>query len=611
MFTSDLINYKRFKSRTVEVGNIGIGYANPIRIQTMTNTLLSDIQATVEQVKLCFENGADLVRISIPSMNDIENLKTVISKIHQVIVDKPIIADIHFSPEIAMAACDIVEKVRINPGNFVKSNKKSYTDDEYKAELLEIEKKLVPLLEKCKKNGKAIRIGTNYGSLSQRIIYKYGNTVEGLVNATLEYIEICRKHDFHDIIVSIKASNPVLMVQANRLLVEKMTELGWAYPLHLGVTEAGSNIEGRIKSAVGIGALLIDGIGDTIRVSLTEAPEKELPVCQKIVNHIKKYKNSTKLPEVKEFFFNPFSFERRETYQIKNIGGSKTPVVFADATTEDITFGDFKPDYIITSEAIGGDFWLSGVKTIVNYYEWNKDSESLPLLTVKEYLDFDDANQHLFVKLTLDDLTDDFIKKLKKFQNAVLIVETKTDNIKGELRLFFHKLISQKCKAPVILKLTYDSEDLEEIAIKSAIDSSIFLIDGLTDGIFIDAPLITEKSKLIDLSFDILQASHRRLSKTEFISCPSCGRTHFDLETVTEKIKERLSHLKGLKIAIMGCIVNGPGEIADADYGYIGSGKNKISLYKGKKLVKKNIDEKIAVDELINLIKENGDWIDV
>ena len=611
MFTPGLINYKRFKSRTVEVGNIGIGNDNPIRIQTMTNTLLSDITATVEQVKLCYENGADLVRISVPSLNDIENLKLVLSDIHQVIVDKPIIADIHFNPEIAIASCDLVDKVRINPGNFVKSKNGEYSEKEYKAELKEIEKKLVPLIEKCKKNGKALRIGTNYGSLSQRIIYKYGNTVEGLVNATLEYLEICRKHDFYDIVVSIKASNPVLMVQANRLFVEKMTELGWKYPIHLGVTEAGSNIEGRVKSAVGIGALLIDGIGDTIRVSLTEAPEKELPVCQKIVNHIKKYHNATELPEINKIFFNPFSFERRETYRIGKIGGAKVPVVIADATTEDITFGDFKPDYVLTSATIGGDFWQTGVKTIVNYYEWSKDSQNLPLLTADEYLNFKDKNQNLFVRVTLDDLSNDFIKKLNDFQNAVLIAETKTDNIKGEFRLFFHKLISNKCKAPVIIKLSYDTDDLEDLALKAAIDSSIFLIDGLADGIFIDAPLITDKAKIIDLSFDILQASHRRLSKTEFISCPSCGRTHFDLETVTEKIKERLSHLKGLKIAVMGCIVNGPGEIADADYGYIGAGKNKISLYKGKKLVKKNIDEKIAVDELINLIKENGDWIDV
>lgn len=612
MYCKSLFNYSRFPSPTIKVGDLNLGASEPIRIQTMTNTLLSETQKTTEQVISCFEKGADMVRISVPSIKDIEHLKDVMINIKKIIIDKPIIADIHFNPKIALAACQFVDKIRVNPGNFVIINKNQeiYNEIKYKKELKEIEQKFGELLDKCKISNKTIRIGTNHGSLSKRIITKYGNTAKGLVQATMEYLEICKNKNFDNIVVSIKASNPTIMVMANRLLAEEMQKKQMIYPIHLGVTEAGSGLEGRIKSAIGIGALLVDGIGDTIRVSLTEAPEKELPVALTIINHIKKIANSPKLPESNVKFFDPFSFQRRKTYKINNIGGNSAPIVILNSFNQEIYFDKFLPDYVICSQSQSADPWLNNITAIVDIREWDENSKNIPLMSIENYMAFDKKEQPCFVKAHFEELNKNLINKIEKNKNAIFVAEAYSDNKIGELRMFFAKLKQYNSTAPVIIKLNYTTDDINTLAIDAAIDSSVFFIDGLADGIYIDDEKINEKEAITDISFEILQSSHRRLVKTEFISCPSCGRTNFDIEEVTDKIKKTMSHLKGIKIAVMGCIVNGPGEIADADYGYIGSGKHKVSLYKGKNLVKKNIPDTIAVEELKKLIKENGDWIE-
>ncbi|MEA3451820.1 MAG: (E)-4-hydroxy-3-methylbut-2-enyl-diphosphate synthase [Bacteroidota bacterium] len=613
MYCKSITNYSRFNSKEVFVGEISLGNKNPIRIQTMTNTKTTDIETTSEQIISCFENGADFVRVTTPSMKDVDALKKVQLNIRKYLFDKPIIADIHFNPKIAFEACKTVQKIRINPGNFVdkkSSNKKKYTNEEYNKELDKISDKLKPLLQECRRTNTSIRIGTNHGSLSDRIINKYGNTIKGLVESTFEFLQICQTHDFDDVIVSIKASNPTIMIQANRMFVTEMYKKNLNYPIHLGVTEAGNGIEGRIKSALGIGALLIDGIGDTIRVSLTEKPEKELPVALAITNYITEKQKYEKLDEIDELFFEPFSFSRRKTFQINNIGGSKVPIVIADSRDIDIEFSDFLPDYVITTKREAGNFMMHDLQTIINFSDWNKNSNSIPLLTEKEYSQNYNLFDFCFIEANYVNLSKNLIEKINQNKNVIFIATAKGKNKVGEIRLLYSFLKKMKCKAPVVIKLDYDTEKEDDFIIKASIDSSIFAIDGLADGIFLNAKSLENKATTTDISFKILQASHRRLTKAEFISCPSCGRTLFDLEAVTEKVKIKTSHLKGVKIAIMGCIVNGPGEVADADYGYIGSGKDTVSLFKGKTIVKKDINEKFAVDELINIIKENDDWVD-
>jgi len=613
MYCKSLTNYTRFESNEVFVGKISLGHKNPIRIQTMTNTKTSEVETTSEQILSCFENGADFVRVTTPSLKDVDALKKIQLNIRKYLFDKPIIADIHFNPKIAFEACKTAQKIRINPGNFTdkKSNKTNkYSDTEYQKELDNISNKLKPLLEECKRTNTAIRIGTNHGSLSDRIINKYGNTVKGLVESTFEFLQICQTNDFHNVVVSIKASNPTIMIQANRMFVSEMHKRNLNYPLHLGVTEAGNGSEGRIKSALGIGALLVDGIGDTIRVSLTEKPENELPVALAITKYIAERKNCNKLNEINELFFEPFCFSRRKTYQINNIGGTKVPVVITDGRNIDIEFSDFIPDYIITTKREAGDFMMHNLQTIINFSDWDKNSNCIPLLTEKEYSQNNNLFDFCFIETNYTNLSKNLIEIVNKNKNAVFIATAKSNNKIGEIRLFYSLLKNLECQAPVVIKFDYITKNEEELIIKASIDASVFTIDGLTDGIFLNAKSLKDKATTTDISFKILQAAHRRLTKAEFISCPSCGRTLFDLEAVTEKVKKATSHLKGIKIAIMGCIVNGPGEVADADYGYIGSGKHTVSLFKGKTIVKKDINEKSAVNELINIIKENDDWVD-
>jgi len=613
MYCNSFTNYERFDAKEVAVGKIIMGKHQPVRVQTMTNTMTRNIEDTTNQILVCFENGADLVRITTPTIADVDALKEIKSHLKNYLFDKPIVADVHFNPKVAIAAARVADKVRINPGNFVDSKKfkaVEYSDKEYKAELNKIKEVCEPLIEVCKKCKTVLRIGTNHGSLSDRIVSRYGNTEKGLVQATIEFLEICKELDYDDVVVSIKSSNPTVMVHSNRLLVHEMKKRNLNYPIHLGVTEAGNSLEGRIKSALGVGALLVDGIGDTIRISLTEKPEKELPVAIKIVDYVSKRTEQDKLPEIKNKIFEPYSFQKRETYQIGDIGGGKVPIVIADAENVVLSLNESVPDYVITSKKEEGEYLMSELKTILKASEWTSESNSIPLFSPEEYVTEESEFEYCFVEASYDELSKDFIKKAEKKKNVVFIAKAKGNNVIGELRLFYSILEKNGCKAPVIINLNYNVSDIEKFGIYSAIDSSVFFVDGLADGILLRNCSIEDQSVAIDISFEILQAAHRRLSKTEYISCPSCGRTLFDLEEVTEKVKKSTKHLKGLKIAIMGCIVNGPGEVADADYGYIGSGNKVVTLFKGKVPVKKNIKEENAVDELIGLIKENGDWVE-
>ena len=562
----------------------------------------------------------------------------------------PLIADIHFTPNAAELAARIVEKVRINPGNYVDKKKFEqfeYTDQEYQEELDRIRERFSPLVKVCKEYGTAMRIGTNHGSLSDRIMNRFGDTPLGMVESALEFVRICEDLDYHSIVLSMKASNPQVMVQAYRLLIQKMEEEGMNYPIHLGVTEAGGGEDGRIKSAVGIGALLEDGIGDTIRVSLTEDPEYEAPVAISLADRYKSRINHSSIKPITEIPIDPINYKRRETIEISGIGGSSVPVVLADyslrriSSQKDLTDIGYRYDepsdkwYLADAAAdiifLGKqniDFEIpENLKLIVDYDEWTKlDSKKLrfPLLIKNEYLRINlPAEQIKFLRLRFSDFDNELSAKIKNDQKLVLVIETDNEHAMAELRRFFFELINQGIKNPVIIKRDYYTHSLDDDRLYSSTDFGGLLIDGLGDGVW-----LTSKSEQLDAEktsrltfvkesnekflnrtlFGILQATRTRISKTEYIACPSCGRTLFDLQETTEMIRKRTEHLKGVKIAIMGCIVNGPGEMADADYGYVGSGVDKITLYKGKEIVKRSVPSSQAVDELIGLIKEDGNW---
>lgn len=598
MYCLSLTNYRRLITKIVKIGSLDIGANMPIVIQTMTNTTTKDINKTIEQSEKCILNGAQMVRITTPTIEDVNAMGEIV-KILKIKYPKSVfIADIHFSPKVAIEAAKVADKIRINPGNFV--NSKKY--DSIEKELEDVQANIKELIDVCKKNKTTIRIGTNHGSLSPRILEKYGNTPLGLVQATIEYIQIFEKLGFEDIVISLKSSNPIVMVQSNRLFVQKMIELNRIYPIHLGVTEAGNKREGRIKSALGIGALLVDGIGDTIRVSLTEAPQNELSVCKKIVSYINGRTNSDLFSEIEQLFFDPFSFDKRKTEKIFGIGGNEDCKVVTLSKNNKIETNEFEPDFVILD--------LYSKKRLINKNDFynNNFENTIPIVSLTEFHFFFDFIKSCAITISLSEINDELISRIKLKKNIILILKPNSNNILGELRTFFYYLHISKCQAPVIINLEYDEKELEDFEIKSAIDLSVFLIDGFADGIIISNKAFETTKEEIDISFEILQASHRRISKTEFISCPSCGRTLFDIEKVAEKVQNATKHLKGLKIAIMGCIVNGPGELADADYGYVGAGKNLVNLFKGKQAVKININEKNAVEELINIIKDSGDW---
>ncbi len=589
MWKPNPYNYSRRPTNRVKIGKLLLGGENPIRVQSMANTDTNDVKGSVEQYFRIVNAGGELVRFTVQGMKEAESVKQIHTEIKEK-SDVPLVADIHFNSKIANITAEFLEKVRINPGNFVGNTRKTdYTEQEYKEEFEKIKIRFTQLIGICKKKQTALRIGVNHGSLSERMMNRWGNSPEGMVESCMEFLEICQDEEFHDVVISMKSSNTVLMMQAVRLLVQRMERIGYKYPIHLGVTEAGDGEDGRIKSAVGIGGLLADGIGDTIRVSLSEEPECEIPVARKLVEYVQNRQNHDSIEPclVEDIDIKPFV--KRETYKIENIGGDTVPVVLSK--TKNI-FG-FQADYYF----ISNDLIKSNEGK--EYRVITKES----LQKVNEEM--------IFLRLKYDDLDNSLIDFLKSKENVVIVFENQHVNPIGEMRAFAHRLIAQKCRTPILLMKSYSEKDLETFQIKSATDFGVLFVDGLIDGICLINQFeeVTNKD-VVSTAFGILQASRKRTTKTEFISCPGCGRTLFRLQDVISRVKNRTSHLKGLKIGIMGCIVNGPGEMADADYGYVGAGKGKISLYKKQECIKRNVPEKQAVEELIKLIQVNGDWVE-
>ena len=578
--------YKRRHTIPVNAGVTEIGGPSPIRVQSMTNTDTNDTAASVAQAIRIIEAGGELVRLTAQGTREAANLKNIRRELTQMGYNTPLVADIHFVAQAAFEAAHHVEKVRINPGNFADAAKRfkkiEYTEAEYINELANIRYKFVPFLALCKEKGVAIRIGVNHGSLSDRIMSRYGDTAEGMVESCMEYLRIAREMSFDDVVISIKASNTRVMVHTVRLLVATMLHEDMHYPLHLGVTEAGDGEDGRIKSAVGIGALLADGIGDTIRVSLSEEPELEIPVALQLVNYMKERENHAPIPDYDTSLFHPFSYRKTVTNAVNDTGGNNVPVVVGESVNDE----EIQADYV------AGKLCLFSTKT---------NSRS-PLVTqIRE----PEANQFLVLRDTDVETFD----PAKAGENTIVILHTGNANIHAALRSARLRLYAKGCRQPVIFKITYSEPDAIGFALKAATDAGNLFLDGLGDGLWLANPNITPRT-VINTAFGILQASRVRMTKTDFISCPGCGRTLFNLQETIKSIKERTSHLKGLKIGIMGCIVNGPGEMADADYGYVGAGKGRISLYKGQQCVEKNIRAEEAVEKLIQLIKENNDWVE-
>lgn len=611
-----LFQYTRLKTREVKVGSIKMGGENPVRIQSMTSTNTLDTEKTVEQSLRIIKAGGELVRITAQGVKEAENLENIKKGIRDAGFDTPLAADIHFNPKAAFKAAEIVEKVRINPGNFVDKRasftKVDFTDEEYQAELAKIAEKFVPLLDICKTSKTALRIGVNHGSLSDRIMSRYGDTPEGMVESAMEFLRICLQENFLNVVISLKSSNTRVMVYANRLMIAKMKEEGMDFPLHLGVTEAGEGEDGRIKSAVGIGTLLADGIGDTLRVSLTEAPEEEIPVAQKLMVYITERCNHKPIKQIDSIGVDFFNYKKRETIVVDQIGGSNHPVVIAKQESR----GDLKPEFVYVGDRFLIDSHNEDSVFIIDESGWDQHifdhDKVVPLFkSINDFYFSENQSKRInFLLLNCNEINNESLQKIKSFKNVVLILESTNANGFADQRAAFLKLMNVHSEIPVIIKRSYKENNIEDLQLKAACDIGGLFLDGLGDGIWIDNTGSIEEQDISNTSFGILQASRVRTSKTEYISCPGCGRTLFDLQETTKKIREKTSHLKNLKIGIMGCIVNGPGEMADADYGYVGAGPGKITLYKNKEVIKKNISEEKAVEELIQLIKDNGDWVE-
>ena len=631
-YCSSLTSYHRWPTREVMVGSVAVGKKNPIRIQSMTTTDTMDTENTISQSIRMIEAGCEIVRITAPSIKEAKNLKYIRQGIRKKGYDTPLVADIHFTPNAAEVAARIVEKVRINPGNFADRKKfetHEYSDKAYENEIERLNNKFSPLVKVCKEYGTAMRIGTNHGSLSDRILSRYGDTPLGMVESAMEFLRICGYWNYHEVILSMKASNTQVMVQAYRLLVKKMVDEGMNYPLHLGVTEAGDGEDGRIKSSVGIGALLEDGIGDTIRVSLTEEPEFEIPVAKLMAQRYKEGFTLEPLEKIVSLPYDPFFHSRRKTTNINGIGSDYVPRVFSDLSRYDnIRPKDLAPlGYLYSKEQdkwhlseqavdylyVGDnkiEFELPGTLSIIqNSKIWKENDQSYPVFNLDNYRTTSKrSNQMNFLFIDDKTITDELKLILKADKTIVLILRNSDEHSVMLHRKFIIDMFGLGITAPVILNRSYNDISNLDFQIKSSIDIGSLYIDGLGDGVWVDFG--SEYGIVNQTVFGILQASRMRISKTEYISCPSCGRTLFDLQETTSKIREVTNHLKGVKIGIMGCIVNGPGEMADADYGYVGTGNGYISLYKGQELVKRNIPTDGAVEALIGLIKEHGDWID-
>lgn len=610
----DYFNYSRRQADEVYVGATPMGGANPIRIQSMTNTVTMDTEACIEQAKRIIDAGGEYVRLTTQGVREAENMKNINIGLRSQGYNTPLVADVHFNPKVAEVAALYAEKVRINPGNYVDAartfKKLEYTDEEYAQEIQKIRERFVPFLNICKQNHTAIRIGVNHGSLSDRIMSRYGDTPAGMVESCMEFLRICVEEHFTDVVISIKASNTVVMVKTVRLLAEQMEKEGMAFPLHLGVTEAGDGEDGRIKSALGIGALLSDGLGDTIRVSLSEAPEAEIPVARKLVDYVLERQNHPYIPgaEAAEFCYtNPV---RRTTVAVHNIGGSHQPVVISVRLDKNMEINEqFKPDYIYCGQNLP-EVRREDVAYIVDANVWDGTANTYPAFNYQQLVELHHCQASLkFLFAPYMGLNEEAMACLHFHPEVVIVAQSNHPNRLGEFRGIVHQLMVQGLGNPVVFFQLYQEAVLEDLQIKSAADMGALLFDGFCDGILLynHGGAIADV-KVDETAFGILQAGRVRISKTEYISCPGCGRTLYDLESTIARIKEATSHLKGLKIGIMGCIVNGPGEMADADYGYVGAGRGKISLYKQKECIEKNIPEDQAVEKLIELIKANGDY---
>lgn len=610
----DYFNYTRRKSSEVHIGNTPMGGNNPIRIQSMANVSTMDTEAAVSQAIRMIEAGAEYVRFTAQGEREAHNLGEIRKKLKADNYNTPLVADIHFNPRAADVAATTVEKVRINPGNYVDKvktfNLLEYTDEEYAIELQKIRDRFIPFLDICKKQGTAIRLGVNHGSLSDRIMSRYGDTPEGMVASCMEFLRICKEENFPNVVISIKASNTVIMVETVRLLVQTMDAEDMHYPLHLGVTEAGEGEDGRIKSAVGIGTLLADGIGDTIRVSLSEDPEAEMPVARKLRDYILEREGHTPIQATMAQNFNRIKISRRVSRMVEGIGGTAMPIVISDRSNGDFEF-DYSslPDFIYIGKE-DPDNLPNTFRLLVDALFWKERPNAYPCFIASEIDELKNYSTALkFIRLTYADMNDHVLEVLKADPTVVVLLSTHHRNGVGSQRAAMHKLLIAGCDVPVVLHHDYCEREVESLQLKSAADLGPLLLDGFGDGVMIHNEGL--HAQIADrCMFGILQAARVRISKTEYISCPSCGRTLYDIQSTIARVKEATSHLKGLKIGIMGCIVNGPGEMADADYGYVGAGRGQISLYKGKECILRNIPEAEAVERLVQLIKDNGDWQD-
>ncbi len=637
LYCNSLTQYSRYKSRVVTIGDVPLGGDNPIRIQSMTTTDTMNTIATVEQSIRMIDAGCEYVRITAPSIKEAQNLELIKKELRARGYNTPLIADIHFTPNAAELAARIVEKVRVNPGNYADKKKFEnieYTDATYVSELDRIRERFTPLVKICKEYGTAMRIGTNHGSLSDRILSRYGDTPLGMVESALEFLRICEDNNYYNIVLSMKASNPQVMVQAYRLLILKMQELNMNYPLHLGVTEAGEGEDGRIKSAVGIGTLLEDGIGDTVRVSLTEDPEFEIPVAKNLVERYSDRANHKSIPEILSLPYSPYDFQKRLSKEIQNIGGSNVPRVVADfSEKQKITpaslfavgynysvpldkwnLTDQACDYIFAGDN-SIDFQIPGTLGLIyNASAWNalKDkTRSYPLFSFDEFMKATNKSESVnFISITINELLSFSNSQIHEFPNCIFVLQTSNMHGMAEQRRIFVEFLNNSISIPVIIKRNYSNVPEEKFQLHASTDFGALFLDGFGDGIWISQTNCTAPKNVNAIAFGILQATRTRISKTEYISCPSCGRTLFDLQETTAKIRSRTDHLKGIKIGIMGCIVNGPGEMADADYGYVGTGTDKITLYKGRDVVERNVNSEKAVDALVELIKKHGDWVE-
>ncbi len=592
-------NYTRRTSDQIQVGSVFLGGTNPVRVQSMANTDTNNTDDSVAQCIRIVEAGGEIVRFTAQGVKEAENLKNI----HQALREKgfgvPLVADIHFVAQAADVAAQYVEKVRVNPGNFigmVRRDSPDYTEEEYQAEYAKIRERFTQLIHICKQHHTAIRIGVNHGSLSERMMNRWGDTPRGMVESCLEFLQVCIDEQFYNVVISMKASNTLSMVHAVRLLVHEMDQRDMHFPLHLGVTEAGDGEDGRIKSAVGIGAMLQDGIGDTIRVSLSEEPEAEIPVARQLVDYVRSKSDHPLIQAEVAPSFNPFEYSRRATVPVGIVGGEQVPVVIMPQDGGFATVPDFLMKDGVVTDQKGNEYPVF-------------DADALQSLQ-------SETSAVKFLKISFPQLTEEVLTILSEERNTIVVLTSEHRNPVGEMRAFFHTLLVRNIPTPVVLHRAYQVNDLQELQLKAAADLGVLFLDGFGDGIMLELAGGYSYMKRLGVeevnsgAFGRLQASRVRVTKTEYISCPSCGRTMFRLQTVIARVKEKTSHLKGLKIAIMGCIVNGPGEMADADYGYVGFGRGRVSLYKKKECIEKGINEEEAVDRLIELIKLNGDWVE-